>query len=202
MEICWNKNFLNNSVYPVENTVLLVDLDFTLVKCNTTFDFLNRFFHFRYIIFSRLLFPLIFINSCFKRDFYKKFIVFFCIRGARIDALKSYSDLYFNFIELNFDQYFNKKIIQMLDSSTTKKILLTSSLDLIAQNFEKLGFDAVVSSPTYEKNGRFYGFRDLYARKHSFVLNLSLDFDKLIIIDDCPEPEFNSIRGAKVIRVA
>jgi len=172
--------------------VFVVDLDHTLTGTNTTFEFLSILCRIRYFIFSKLLKLLFLLNVIFGQDIYKLVLIFMCIRGQREEELKLLARRYYeSAVKRRPEAYLNSRLLFFLRKiGPVPKILLTASLDFIAVNFKELGFNAVISSRSYYKDGKFYHFYDLYRRK-SYVLRIILRyFDKVVVFDDNPEPEF------------
>ncbi|MEM2223456.1 MAG: hypothetical protein QXF71_02505, partial [Acidilobaceae archaeon] len=94
----------------------------------------------------------------------------------------------------NWSKYYSSDVLNLLQTETYKaKVLLTASLDFIANNFKELGFDLIIASKTLYKNERFQSFFDLYGRKSGIVKILSKHFDNILIIDDDPEPAFYTL---------
>ncbi|MCR8487000.1 MAG: hypothetical protein NDP22_01120, partial [Crenarchaeota archaeon] len=62
------------------NEALIIDLDNTLVKTNTTFEFMEILCPLRYVVFSRYFKPLLLLNMIFKKDFYKLMMIMVCIK--------------------------------------------------------------------------------------------------------------------------
>ncbi|MEM4452795.1 MAG: hypothetical protein QW182_06295 [Thermosphaera sp.] len=168
---------------------LIIDLDNTLVKTNTTFEFIEILCPLRYAVFSRYFKPLLLLNMIFKRDFYKLMMIMICIKGRKKRELECYAKIYYEMIKKNWSKYYSGDVLNLLQTETYKaKVLLTASLDFIANNFKELGFDLVIASKTLYKNKRFQSFFDLYGRKSRIVKILSKHFNKILIIDDDPEP--------------
>lgn len=180
--------------------ILIMDLDNTLVKTNTTFEFIKILCPLRYIIFSRLLKPLLLLNMAFKKDFYKLMMIMLCIKGRKKEDLERYAKVYYAIIEKNWSKYYNISILHLLQTKTWKtKVLLTASLDFIANNFNKLGFGFIVASKSYYKNKKFHSFLDLYGRKSEVIETFLKFFDKIVIIDDNPEPAFYTFNKKVVV---
>jgi phosphoserine phosphatase len=180
-----------------EKLAIVVDLDYTLVNTNTTFDFLKFVSPKRYEIFSRLLRPLQLFNSIVRKrmgDIYKITLTIICCGGMSKEMLENFASAYFN--KKNWT--YNKNILSLLKNFQGRKFLVTASLDLIAEKFKILGFDSVISSKMLYKNGKFYRLFDLYGRKHVVISKILAQFERLIIIDDSPEPELYTM-GRNVI---
>ncbi|MCR8487459.1 MAG: haloacid dehalogenase-like hydrolase [Crenarchaeota archaeon] len=176
------------------NEALIIDLDNTLVKTNTTFEFMEILCPLRYAVFSRYFKPLLLLNMIFKRDFYKLMMIMICIKGRKKRELECYAKTYYEMIKKNWSKYYSGDVLNLLQTETYKaKVLLTASLDFIANNFKELGFDLVIASKTLYKNERFQSFFDLYGRKSGIVKILSKHFDNILIIDDDPEPAFYTL---------
>lgn len=179
----------------------VVDLDFTLVNLNTTFDFLNLFFHRKYIVFSRLLFPLLLLNKVFGSDVFKQLLLLSILwfeKRAK-EELKELSKTYFKYLVSR--RSINQSLLNFLKKLDCKKILLTASIDVIAEPFKELGFDIVIGSRIYYYNNIPVKILDLFGRKHKVISNLNKYFDEILVFDDSPEPQYKIIRGVKVIRV-
>lgn len=193
---------------------LVVDLDYTLVRLNTT-DELFRLMDPRKhrvlsIIFSKLLFyHLLICNAIFKRDVGKLLLVKIFARGFSKPTVNTYLKM---LIETTVPTKINGKLLSLLRAVKGRRrvgyniitILLSASLDIIANEFKSLGFDYVLASRTYyNKNGDLVWFYDLYGKKHTIVramLQRRL-FDKVIIFDDAPEKELYSYDGVVVYKV-
>lgn len=185
-----------------KNYCVIVDLDFTLVNVNTTFDFLRTFFHRKYVLFSKLLRPLALLNKVLGSDVYKQLLLIICAKKKTREELKSWSKAYFEHILTHRDRHLNITLLNFLKNAKCKKILLTSSIDIIAKRFKELGFDSVVCSKICYKDGKFIGIQDLYSKKHKVIEALSEYFDEILLIEDAPEPENASIKGVKIIKVS
>ncbi|MEM2292865.1 MAG: haloacid dehalogenase-like hydrolase [Nitrososphaerota archaeon] len=173
----------------LQTEAIIVDLDDTLVKTNTVFEFMELLCPLRYAIFSRLFKPFLFLNMIFKKDFYKLVMIMMCVKGRRKEDLERYAKAYYKIIEKNQDKYYNTNVLSLVQTKACKiKVLLTASLDFIADNFKELGFSFVVASKTYYKNEKLHFFFDLYGRKSGIIKALSKYFDNIVIIDDNPEP--------------
>lgn len=177
-------------------SAIIIDLDYTLVNANTTFDFLKFICPMRYKILSNLFRPLVLLNRIIKKDVYKIILVLLCIGGMCKEALERYAREYYL-----SNRNYNKRILFLLRKFHGQKILLSASLDLIVEKFKTLGFDCTIGSKMLYKKNRFYWFLDLYGRKHIIIKHLleNHHFDKLIIIDDSPEQEFYSLSGKVII---
>jgi len=182
-------------------TLIVVDLDFTIVNANTTFDFLRFVTPRKYSIFSRILMPVIFLNKLSKKDVYKALLVLLCIKGKPKEMLQRHSKEYYSYIKKNRDRYVNHTLMKYISNLQKKNMLITASLDIIAENFKDLGFNIVISSKTYYKNGRFQYFADLYGEKHKILRLLSKRYNKVIIIEDSPEREYSTIGNVQIIHV-
>jgi hypothetical protein len=193
----YNSHVIKNEEKLNGEALVFIDLDFTIVDGNTTFDFLKFVNPRRYHIFSRILMPIIFLNKLFKKDVYKVLLVLLCIKGKPKELLQRYSRKYYTYIEKN-DRYINRALMEYL-ANFHKKILITASLDIVAENFKDLGFNIIVSSKTYYKNGKFQYFVDLYGKKHEFLQYLSKRYNKIIVIEDSPEQEYYKIDNVKII---
>ena len=180
----------------------IIDLDYTLVKTNTTFEFLKVICPKRYLILSKILKPLLLLNAIIKRDIYKFTLVMMCIKGWNQRKLKQLARVYYEkIIKGKSSMYFNDILLSFLHRMrNVPKILLTASLDIIAENFKDLSFDIIVSSESYIKDGKLSSFHDLYRRKNLILKILLKYFDKVVVFDDNPEPEFY-VLGSKVIVV-
>ena len=176
------------------NEALIIDLDNTLVKTNTTFEFMEILCPLRYAVFSRYFKPLLLLNMIFKKDFYKLMMIMVCIKRHKKRELECYAKIYYEMTKKNWSKYYNGNVLNLLQTETYKaKVLLTASLDFIANNFKELGFDLIIASKTLYKNERFQSFFDLYGRKSGIVKILSKHFDNILIIDDDPEPAFYTL---------
>jgi len=179
---------------------LIIDLDNTLVKTNTTFEFMKILCPLRYAVFSRLFKPVLLLNMVFKKDFYKLMMVMICIKGREKEDLECYAKIYYEMIKKNQSKYYNTDVLNLLQTKTCKaKVLLTASLDFIANNFKELGFSFVVASRTRYKNKKFRFFFDLYGRKSEVMKIFSKYFDSILIIDDDPEPTFYTFNKKAIV---
>jgi hypothetical protein len=191
-------NDFNNISDQNKAELIIVDLDFSLVKVNTTFDFLKTLHPIKYRIFSDLLRFLNVLNRLYKGDLYKKMLVLLCMLGMPKKKIEYYSNIYKNSMEKK--NRYNRKILDFLSRTRTKKVLLSASLDVLVKKFKELGFDIAIGSKTYYKYGRFFMFTDLYGKKHDIVKQFLKSFNSIIIIDDSPEPELTRIsyNGKKI----
>jgi len=176
---------------------IIVDLDYTLVNTNTTFDFLKFVHPKRYGILSKLLRPLLLLNRISRRDIYKTMLVLLCLFGISKEMLEHHARTYFDKSKEKWD--YNRDVLSFLKNFQGKKILLSASLDVIVKNFKELGYDYTIGSKMLYKNDRFYWLSDLHGRKHAKVKQLLEHFDKLIIIDDSPEQEFYSMSNKIIV---
>ena len=183
-----------------KGVLLVVDLDYTLVEVNTVYDFLEKFYSRRFLLISRLLFPLLFFNRLLKTDIYKQLLVTYCFKNVSEQCLRNSARTYFNYILRHRDRYLNQSVLEILlrQDDTTTKMLLTASLSIIAEQFKELGFDLVISSKTFFKNGKYSGMFDIFMKKHRILGCFSKYFDQIIIFDDDPEPEYNNIKNTEV----
>jgi hypothetical protein len=180
---------------------VFVDLDYTLINVNTTFDFLSTFYYRRYFVLSRLLYPLVFLNKIVDSDVYKQALLMLCVGKETKAKLDEYSRTYTNFLLRHKNLYFNIQLLEYLDSINQKKILLTSSIDMVAAHLGQLGFDKVISSEMCFRNNRLLCLHDLYHRKHKVIRKFSDCFAEMLIIEDTPEPQYFEIKGLSVLRV-
>lgn len=180
---------------------VIVDLDYTLVNVNTTFDFLRTFYYRKYVLFSKLIWPLTLLNKVLGSDMYKQMLLTFCIKRKAKQELDALSERYFKHLLRHKNGYVNILLLNSLKGVKCKKILLTASIDIIAEHFKKLGFDLVIGTNICYRNNKFYRIQDLYRNKHKVIEMLSKYFDKIIVIEDSPEPEYAKIKGVKVIKV-
>jgi len=183
-------------------TAFVVDLDHTLIGANTTFELLQILCPVRYFILSKILKPLTLLNVVLKRDIYKLVLITICVKGWRREKLEQLARTYYEMIvKREPDTYLNNRLLLFLHKMrSTPKILLTASLDFIADNFKKLGLDLIISSRSYYKNDKFHSFQDLYKQKNHVLMILLKYFDKVVVFDDDPEPEFYTL-GDRVIVV-
>ena len=180
----------------LEEQLIILDLDFTLVNANTTFDFLNFVCPRRFRVFSKILKPVVFLNKFFKRDVYKFLLVFLCVKGVPEKLLRKYSVEYYNQLG---KKCINYSLLKCITSLKSKKILITASLDFIAENFKGLGFDALIASKTYYKKGRLHSFADLYGKKHKIIQAFKKQYKEIIVIEDSPEQEYYEIDNVTVL---
>ena len=183
--------------------IVIVDLDFTLVNSNTTFHFLE-FIEFRlFKIFSKLLKPVILLNKLFRKDFYKFLLVMLCVKGKYKKLLEKYSKIYYNYLVRN--NYLNHEIINLVKSIIEPNdviVLLTASLDIIAENFRNIGFNIIIASKTYYRKNKFHYFTDLYGRKYKLLHFFNRHFNDIVVIEDSPEPEYYKVNDINIIRVS
>lgn len=180
---------------------VIVDLDYTLVNVNTTFDFLRTFYYRKYTLFSKLLWPLTLLNKILSLDVYKQMLLILCIRGETKQKLDELSKKYFKHILGRKNEHINILLLNLLGGVKCKKILLTASLGIIARYFKGLGFDLVIGTNICYRNNKFYRIQDLYRNKHKVIKIFSKYFDRIIVIEDSPEPEYAKVEGIKVIKV-
>ena len=180
--------------------LLIVDLDYTLVRENTTYEFLKLASPRRYMIFSKILFPLYLVNKISERDIYKRFLVFSCINQKRVEILRNYAKAHFVFLLNNKSKHFNQSVLNLLEKNDAAVILMTASLDIVAQPFIELGFLKVIGSETYYKNGKFHWFHDLYGNKHLKIKMLSQNFKQITVIEDSLEKKYGRLNGITVIK--
>ncbi|MEM1646043.1 MAG: hypothetical protein QXL96_09300, partial [Ignisphaera sp.] len=76
---------------PRTNEALIIDLDGTLVKTNTVFEFMGILCPLRYALFSKYFIPLFLLNIIFKKDFYKLIMIMICIKGHKKRELERYA---------------------------------------------------------------------------------------------------------------
>ena len=180
----------------------IVDLDYTLVNVDTTNEFIRMVCPRRHHIFSKILRFIAPLNKLFKRiDVYKNTIVYLCLMRKPKVLLEEYSRKLYNSLKRT---HLNYSLIDRLREIKRKgyvMILLTASLDIIAENFKDLGFDMVIGSRTYYRGNKFHRLRDLYQRKHRIIEILKRYYKKIIIIEDDPEPEYYLIPSVQVVRV-
>jgi phosphoserine phosphatase len=180
----------------LEEQLIILDLDFTLVNTNTTFDFLNFVCPRKFHALSKILKPAVFLNKFFKRDIYKFLLVLLCIKGTPQKLLREYSIKYYSQIG---KKCINHLLLKRITSLTWKKILITASLDIIAENFKSLGFDALIASKTSYKKERLHSFTDLYGKKHKIIQAFKKQYKEIIIIEDSPEKEYYKIGNVRII---
>jgi phosphoserine phosphatase len=181
----------------LEEQLIILDLDFTLINANTTFDFLNFVCPRKFHALSKILKPAVFLNKFLKRDIYKFLLVLLCIKGMREKLLQERSIEYYNQIG---KKYVNYSLLKYITSLPSQKILLTASLDIVAKNFKNLGFDIIIASRTYYKKGRLHSFFDLFGKKHKIVQILKKHYKEIIIIEDSPEQEYYEIDNVKILK--
>jgi phosphoserine phosphatase len=180
----------------LKERVIVLDLDFTLINVNTTFDFLNFLRPRRFYIFSKILKPVAFLNRFLERDIYKFLLVLLCIKGMPEKLLRKRSIEYYSQIG---KKYINYQLLKYVTSLPLKKILVTASLDIIAENFKNFGFDIIIASRTYYKKGKLHRFVDLFGRKHAIVQHLKRHYKEIIIIEDSPEQKYYEIDNVRVL---
>ena len=186
---------------PFQKALLVVDLDFTLVNSDTTLDFLKLAAPIRYKLLTRVLRPFSYASRFFVRDVYKIVLVLLCIQGRDKNFLDQLSTLYVSRIGSDKHPGYNEQILDCLKHSTQTAILLTGSLDFIAEKFRVLGFSRTVGSKSYYKNGRFHNFVDLHGKKHEFLQRFSPNYDCITVMEDSPEEEYGQITNLKVVTV-
>lgn len=184
------------------DTVLVIDLDHTLACVNTTFDFIKFLCPVKYLIFSILFKPISLLNTILRRDLYKFLLAAICVKQFKQRDLGYFAKVYYKLLKANSDKYLNRKILKLLQKDINAyKILLTASLDLIANNFKELGFDMIISTKSYYRNERLISFTDLYRRKNNILKILLKHFNKAIVVDDDPEPNLFVNSKVRIIRV-
>lgn len=184
-----------------ERVALVVDLDYTLVRTNTLFEFMSLICPIRYAILSRLLKPIGLFNKILGRDIYKLMLARLCFNGLSRTFLEYAGRVYYERIIRKRNMY-NQSILKSLQVyKHIPMILLTASSDFIAWNFKHIGFKLIYSSRTLYSNDVFHGIDDLYLRKHTVAKALSRFFDRIVVLDDNPEKELYSIPNVKIIKV-
>ncbi len=162
--------------------IIFIDLCGTLVKENTTFDFLkkNNYINTKssIYIFLRILYKLT------KIDILRKYIIY-RLKGVNKDILIEQAKKYSNNCQYNQEVL---DIITLLSKDDTLKILCTASLDFIAQSFsEKIDADNCYSTTLSYNDKVCNGFitDDLLDRKSSVILkNHNTTKKKAIMISD------------------
>lgn len=183
------------------DTAIVVDLDFTLINTNTTFEFMKLLCPLRYTIFSRLLKPVSLLNVVFKKDLYKLTMTLICLKGRKKEDLERSAKIYYErIIKENYDKYYNNQVLALLQANKYKiKVLMTASLDFIADNFKELGFNFILASKTHYKDGKFYFFSDLYKQKNRIARVFLKYLSRLVVIDDDPEPELYTLNKKVIV---
>jgi len=178
---------------------IVVDLDYTLVNVDTTAMCVEyacplkyKFLH--YILFLFVLkFFIPLLNRIVKRDVYKLLLTRTCLKNCEmLDEIAE--KVYFDSLKV-----FNIHIFKAALSTNAMKILLTASIDSIAKKFYDLGFDMVISSNIKCRNGELHELIDLYGKKHIILQQLLKYCDKILVIEDNPEPQYRTLKDIKVI---
>lgn len=175
--------------------ITICDLDYTLVSLNTTNELLKVVNFKKFVILSRLLFPLSIVNALLKRDLTKRLLVALILNRIPKPCLERLSLLLYE--KIKRESKVNTRLLSLLCNlkGYGPVILLTASLDVIANKFKEFGFTCVISSPTFYIDRKLTGLHDLYGRKHRILRGIFSSglFKKIIIFDDAPEPEVRDL---------
>ncbi|PUA31624.1 MAG: hypothetical protein B7O98_08990 [Zestosphaera tikiterensis] len=176
----------------------VVDLDHTLVGINTAYEFLKILCPLKYMILSRLLFPFSFLNHILRRDLFKFIMMKLCVRNFGEKEIKLYAQAYYR---KYIPKHLNTSLTVFLQTQKGLKVLLTASIDLIADNLKELGFDIIISTKSFFKKGRYYTILDLYGKKGCLLQVVSKYFSKIIVFDDAPEQSFYKLNNVVVVKI-
>ncbi len=152
--------------------VAIFDLDGTLIRRSGERRFLP------WMIFNLKLSPLKFIpfliRSIKDRNFYSTKLYY---RGEKIERIKRLASFFFSSESVK-DMVFEegKREIERLKEDKYKLILLTGAPYFIAENFEILGFDLIISCELEARDDKFTGELIRYPggkMKQDIVLNIS-----------------------------
>jgi len=176
----------------------VVDLDYTLVGINTTYEFLKNLCPLKYTVLSRLMLPFSLLNRVLKRDLFKFIMMKLCMRGFDEKRIELYTRKYYRRYLL---KHLNAPLLAFLRIRKGLKILLTASIDFIADSFKELGFDVVLSTKSFFRENRYYTILDLYSKKSRLLQVISKYFDKVIVFDDTPEQSFYRLNNVVVVKI-
>jgi len=178
--------------------VYVVDLDYTLVGINTSYEFLKILCPLKYTILSRLLLLFSVLSRILKKDLFKFVMVNLCIKDFDEKEIKLRAQIYYRKYTL---KHLNVPLISFLQTRKGPKILLTASIDLIADNFKELGFDIVVSTKSFFRDGRYCTILDLYGKKDLLLRVISRYFNRVIVFDDAPQQSFYKLKNVIVVKL-
>ncbi len=146
----------------MSKNIVFFDLDYTFVNTNTTIGFIKyclknkkREYFFRFLLMN-ILFLISPLISPFKKIGAKDLL--FLLRGMKKEELYLFGKEYAKEI---FNNNLNKKVYSILEEHKIKGkklILITSTIEEVAQNFSELmGFDDYFSSKLNYKDNLFNG---------------------------------------------
>jgi len=180
------------------SVVYVVDLDHTLVGINSTYDFLKILCPLKCIVLSKLTFPFSLLNRVLKRDLFKFIMLKLCMRSFDEKKVRLYAQKYYQKYLL---KHLNAPLLAFLRTRKGLKILLTASIDFIANNFKELGFNVVLSTKSFFREGRYFTILDLYGKKGRLLHVISKYFDKIVIFDDAPERSFYELNNVVIVKI-
>jgi phosphoserine phosphatase len=182
---------------------IVLDLDYTLVDVDTTVMLAMftctkiRRFLFKVLSISILRFIIPVLNRILERDVYKAILLNMCIRHDENSFNNVVDKTYYEALN-----HLNASLVKMISRVNALKVLLTASIDIIAKRFAALGFDIVISSITEHRNGRVWCILDLYRKKHKILKILLKYCDKIIVVEDSPEPQYYVLNDVKVLKIS
>lgn len=163
------------------NKLLVVDLDFTLVNINTTYEFFSTLDNYNKNVDS-ILKHTYFLNNFIDKDIYKSIGCAWFFRGYSKRDLKkkaiqfhSSSKYKYNSSILNYARKFK--------NIGGDVILLTASIDILAEEFKPSFFDGFVSS-SLNKKGNIWILNDIKGKKLEKIEEKINLYDSITIIDD------------------
>jgi len=181
---------------------VIVDLDYTLVSIDTTATLAwvvcphitKLILNILTLTFLRFVVPL--LNRALDRDVYKLLVLKLCLRACNDSLGRAVLEVYHRALKT-----LNKDLLKAIWRLNTFKILLTASVDIVAKRFRNLGFGLMISSKIECREGRLYNLVDLYSKKHVIVKRLLKYCDRIYIIEDSPEPQYEELENTRVFRV-
>jgi len=180
---------------------IVVDLDYTLVSVDTSATLVRRLCPWKYKFISlvfMVLKPLALLSRKLNKDLYKLILLRYCLnRCINLDLENATKSLYYEVRKSKL----NVSLLNTIKKTGGLKILLTASIDIVANKFKDLGFDLVISSVVKCGETRPFSLLDLYGKKHVILSHLLKYCGKLLIIEDSPEPQYYELQGIKVFRV-
>lgn len=129
--------------------IVAVDICFTLIKKNTTIDFIEFIFRNNKIFKIKNYFRK--VISLFSPEFSRKYLIY-QLKWFKREELDNLVEQFFTFYESSFNENVLEEI-KKLRENWMKVLLLSASLDIIASFLQKkYSFDAYASSILWFKN--------------------------------------------------